>query len=105
MDSIGPLSAKIKTLGLLLLPVLIFSVDYHATDRDVSFCLYKLLTGHPCYGCGLLRGLSAALHGDLPSAVRLNKLNIVTIPLLGWLYVKEWSKKRKAPFREPSKML
>ena len=75
--------------ALLLAPVLIFFVDYHAPDQDFSFCLFHLLTGRHCYGCGLLRGLSAVLHLDLPAAWRLNPLNAVTIPLLGRLYIKE----------------
>ncbi|TDW96452.1 DUF2752 domain-containing protein [Dinghuibacter silviterrae] len=74
-------------LALLAAPVLVFCVDYHAGDRDLSFCLFKLMTGHPCYGCGTLRGLSAVLHLDPMAAWRLNKLNALRIPLLGALYV------------------
>lgn len=92
MDSGGRWFGNRRIASVVLLalaPVLVFCVDYHATDQDLSFCLFKLVTGHRCYGCGLLRGLSAVLHGDPVAAWRLNRVNAVTIPLLGYLYVKE----------------
>ncbi|GEM_PF-811152 len=76
-----------KALGLLLAPVPVACVNYHATG--FSFCLFTLITGHHCYGCGLVRGMSAVLHGDFSAAWRLNPLNAVTIPLLTWLYLRE----------------
>lgn len=88
MDSAGRWLENSRVAMLLLAPVLVFCVDYHAGDKDFSFCLFKLLTGHRCYGCGLLRGLSAVLHLDPGAAVRLNPLNAVTIPVLGYLYIK-----------------
>jgi hypothetical protein len=89
MGKAGRWSGSSRLL-LLLAPLLLWLVDYHATDRDLSFCLFKLLTGHRCYGCGLVRGLSAVLHGDLRAAWDLNHLNAVTIPLLGYLYFSQW---------------
>jgi hypothetical protein len=75
-------------LALLAAPVLVFCVDYHAGDRDLSLCLFKWVTGRPCYGCGTLRGLSAVLHLDFTAARRLNRLNAVRIPVLGFLYLR-----------------
>jgi len=95
MDSTGRWSEETKyitarTLFLSLVPIFIWNIDYHATDRDFSFCLFKMITGHCCYGCGLLRGISALLHGDYREALRLNRLNALTIPLLAGVYLREW---------------
>jgi len=86
----GRWSGASRALLLTLAPLLVLCVDYHAGGQDFSFCIFKMLTGHPCYGCGTLRGLSAVLHGHPWEAVRLNPLNALTIPLLAWLYLAEW---------------
>ncbi|BAV07374.1 hypothetical protein FLA_3397 [Filimonas lacunae] len=52
-------------------------------------CLFKNITGKDCYGCGVLRGISACLHLNFPAAYQLNRLNVLTIPLLTFLYCKE----------------
>ena len=79
----------IKIFILLLLPILIWNIDYHAEGDHFSFCLFRIITGRECYGCGLLRGISALLHGDFREISRLNRLNPFTIPLVTWLYLKE----------------
>src|SRR5450432_2956500 len=78
-----------KIILLLLLPVLIRNIDYHATGDHFSFCLFKNITGRECYGCGLLRGISASIHLDLRMMIRLNRLNVVTIPLITCIYLLE----------------
>ncbi|MBS1606070.1 MAG: DUF2752 domain-containing protein [Bacteroidetes bacterium] len=76
----------------LLVPLLIFQINYHGGNAHFTLCLFKNLTGRDCYGCGVLRGISACLHLDLLGAYRLNHLNLLTIPLLGFLYGKAlWS--------------
>ena len=45
-------------------------------------CLFSLITGWHCPGCGLTRAGIACLHGDLPSAWRLNPLIFVVVPAI-----------------------
>jgi len=90
MDKAGPSSgAKLLFAFWLLVPLLIFQIDYHSGNGHFTFCLYKNITGRDCYGCGTLRGISACLHLDFPAAWRLNRLNLLTIPLLAFLYGKQ----------------
>lgn len=91
----GPWYVRIKIGCLLLIPFLVWSVDYHASDQDFSFCLFHLLTGHHCYGCGLTRGMSALMHGDFKAAYTLNRLNVITIPLIAYVYTLECLKSLK----------
>jgi len=79
---------RIKILFLLVLPIFIWFIDYNSNGDDFTFCLFKNLFGEKCYGCGLLRGISAALHFDFYKMKELNPLNIVTIPLLSIIYLK-----------------
>lgn len=78
-----------RIILLLILPILIWNIDYHATNEHFTLCLFRNITGRDCYGCGVLRGLSAALHLNFYAAIQLNKLNLLTLPLLFAIYGKE----------------
>lgn len=73
----------------LLVPVLIFQINYNSGSGHFTLCLIKNITGKNCYGCGVLRGISACLHFNFPAAYRLNHLNLLTLPLLTYFYGKE----------------
>lgn len=49
-------------------------------------CLITALFGDVCWGCGITRAALAFLHGDLVAAWGHNKLSMVVIPMLFWLY-------------------
>lgn len=83
------LEDKGRLIVLAVLPVLVWTIDCHGSNEHFTFCLLRNITGRDCYGCGFLRGLSAFLHLDFRQMVRLNRLNLVTVPLLGCLYCKE----------------
>lgn len=80
-------------LVLLLLLLFVWSIDYK-THGDLTFCLFKNLTGHDCPGCGVLRGVSAVLHLDLAAAYALNRMNVVVISLLAYLFIRFWISNR-----------
>ena len=48
-------------------------------------CVFHQVTGMDCPGCGSLRALHELLHGHLWTALQLNALAILSLPLLGWL--------------------
>lgn len=85
----------------LLVPLIIFQVNYHSGNEHFTICLFKNIMGRDCYGCGVLRGISACLHLDFQAAWQLNHLNLLTIPLLTFLYLKELWKTRPS-FLRPS---
>jgi hypothetical protein len=84
---------NIPRLILVCLLLFIWSIDYK-TPGDFTLCLFKTITGRACPGCGVLRGISAVLHLDLPCAYALNPMNIVVIPLLAYLFVRFWISNR-----------
>jgi hypothetical protein len=43
-------------------------------------CLFKAAFEVECFGCGITRALSAALHGDLGAAVAYNRLVLIALP-------------------------
>ncbi len=44
-------------------------------------CMFHLLTGWQCPGCGTTRALHHLLHGDVAGAFRLNAMLFVTFPV------------------------
>lgn len=42
-------------------------------------CMFLLMTGHWCAGCGITRALHALVHGDLPGALRMNALAMLLL--------------------------
>ncbi|MGO8690720.1 MAG: DUF2752 domain-containing protein [Thermoguttaceae bacterium] len=57
-------------------------------------CPFHALTGLHCPGCGSLRATHQLLHGHLAAALRMNPLFVVSLPLLGllWLFPR-WQRK------------
>ena len=51
-------------------------------------CLISAVFGDVCWGCGITRAAIAFLHGDVIAAWGHNKLSVVVLPLLLWLYMR-----------------
>ena len=47
------------------------------------FCVVKAVTGYPCPGCGITRGLLAILRGDLREAWRRNPASFAVLLFFG----------------------
>ena len=52
-----------------------------------TICPFRICTGHACPGCGLTRGVVAALKGDVGLSVRYHPLAMVIALqlLIGWV--------------------
>ena len=82
------LYSYIKIIGLLLLPVLLFFIPVNWLNRQHSICLFKNLTGHECYGCGITRAIISTVQFHFETAFHYNKLIIVVFPLLVYVWIK-----------------
>jgi hypothetical protein len=51
-------------------------------------CPFYAITGYYCPGCGSLRMVHALTHGHVAEAFGRNALAFVTLPLLGYLWVR-----------------
>ena len=64
-------------------------IDPHRPGSPFPPCMFKLLTGWNCPGCGGLRMTYDVLHGDLAAAVTDNVFALVALPLLlVWVVVR-----------------
>lgn len=71
------------------LPLLfIIAVELLVKFSHNSICLWKLLTGHECWGCGITRAFDALFHLRFHQAFEFNHFIIVIAPLMLLLWVK-----------------
>lgn len=63
-----------------------FHVDIAQQGSFIPPCLFKMITGYSCFGCGAQRALHSLLHGDILEALTQNALFILSLPFLLLLY-------------------
>jgi hypothetical protein len=79
----------IKVAGLLLLPVALFFIPLEWLKEQHSICLFKNITGHECYGCGITRAILSAIHLRFSEALYYNKLFLIVFPVLIFIWTKK----------------
>lgn len=85
----------LATLGIIYLKVLSPMFNIHIP------CVFNLITGYDCPGCGITRASLSLLDGQFYQAFRWNMLIFILIPLYGLYHF--LAKKEK--FRGQSKFL
>lgn len=63
--------------------------DPHQAGNPLPPCPSLWLTGLFCPGCGTTRALHALLHGDLPGALAMNPLMVLSLPPVAVLLAHE----------------
>jgi Protein of unknown function (DUF2752) len=69
--------AAVVLMGVYLLR----SYDPNAPGNPFLACSFYKLTGWHCPGCGLTRALHALVYFDLPRAIRMNALFMLSSPI------------------------
>lgn len=84
-------SKKIRGLLLPLAAVLIFTCLQLSliqwTGQGIP-CLFRLITGLKCPGCGVSHMLLAIIHGDFRRAFRENAAVLLTLPLTAYVFIR-----------------
>ncbi len=80
----------IKLIALLVLiavPLIDILLPINFFDkRGFSICLSVILLNKQCWGCGMTKAIHHALHLDFSTAYEYNKLFIIILPLLVYLW-------------------
>lgn len=58
------------------------AVPQSAWGAMPAVCLFRNALGLECFGCGMTRALSSALHGDFSQAIATNAGVAVVLPVL-----------------------
>ena len=83
------LNRLVTLAGLLLLPAVLFFIPLDWLKEQHSLCLFKNITGHECYGCGITRAIMSAIHFRFTEAFYYNKLFLIVFPVLIFIWTKK----------------
>ncbi len=56
-------------------------------DEGPPICLFTVLSGISCYGCGMTRAIMHLIHLDIETAYAYNMLSFLALPLLMILWL------------------
>ena len=73
--AVGSLTARIVLLGLA------YALFIQCTGHGIP-CVFRLVTGYRCPGCGMTHAAMALIHGQPKVAFRENPLSLSVVPLL-----------------------
>lgn len=82
------LGSRVKLVAAIAVALAAIAVPTAWVASGPSLCLFRLIIGCPCPGCGMTRAVSSMLHGDIAAAIRFNGLVVVVFPLLCCLWAR-----------------
>lgn len=86
-------SVKIWIIVVLLIVVAVFYFSINpATSKYMPRCVFLVVTGYKCPGCGSQRVIHSVLHGDFVAAFRYNAFFMVAIPLIILYLLNDYTK-------------
>jgi hypothetical protein len=98
------MSAPVKIILLVALPVGLYFIPIDKLNGQHTVCLFKNLTGHECWGCGITRAVVSAVQFHFAAAFQYNKLIVIVFPLLvyqwGKMFVKNWIQIKASNFNK-----
>lgn len=85
-----------KAIALAMFPLVLLLMPANIFDSGSDVCLFTLLSGYHCPGCGMTRACMHIIHFDFATALNYNKMAFVVLPVLCGLlvveFVKTWKK-------------
>ncbi len=79
---------KLKLSALIVVPLLFYFMPEKSIYEGHSICLFVNLFGVECFGCGMTRAIYSAIHFDFEKAMSYNKLVVVVLPLLIYVWTR-----------------
>lgn len=89
----------IIVFGMIIAPLVLMIIPYDTFDSGESICPSKILFDKECPGCGTTRATMRMFHFRFSEAWEFNRLSFITVPLIGFLYIRiiyKFSKKIRA---------
>lgn len=76
----------LRWFGVILAGAVVLVVLYLFSPTQYPLyprCMFNVITGLDCPGCGALRATHRLLHGDVAGAFRFNPLLLILLPFIG----------------------
>lgn len=79
---------NINIIIIFISPIIFYlGVKWIVANNPYSICLFKLITGHECWGCGITRAFNALFELQFKNAFEFNPRIIIVAPLMGWVWL------------------
>ena len=72
-------------VGAIAVGAVLLRFNPNAAGNPLPACPFHAVTGLYCPGCGSTRALHALVHGDVATALAMNPLLVISLPLLAWM--------------------
>lgn len=79
---------KIKLAIWVLIPFILLVLPATYFDEGQSLCLSQVLLDTECPGCGMTRSVQHAVHFNFEKAWEFNKLIVIVLPILIYIWIK-----------------
>jgi len=77
---------RILDFAVVFIPVILIILPVNYFDSGQTICLSQLVLKRQCPGCGITRAIQHAIHLEFKTAFEFNKLVVIVLPLLIYLY-------------------
>ncbi len=79
---------QIKFIIWLGIPFLLLFLPIDFFDSGNSICPSQLILNKECPGCGITRSVQHAIHFDFKTSWNYNKLVVIVLPVLVFIWIK-----------------
>ena len=80
---------NIKIIFIVLLPILFYAaVKFAVENVNVNLCLFRIITGKECIGCGITRAFYELFNLNFEKACEYNSRIIIVAPLMFLVWIK-----------------
>jgi hypothetical protein len=82
------IAAIILITGMIIGPIVLMIIPYDTFDHGESICPSKVFFDKECPGCGTTRATMRLMHFRFAEAWEFNRLSFITIPFIGFFYLR-----------------
>lgn len=73
-------------IAMIVFPLILILLPKTYFDHGPSLCIYTILTGTNCLGCGMTRACMRLIHLDFSDAWEYNKMSFIAFPAIIYFY-------------------
>jgi hypothetical protein len=73
----GRSAMGIRLAGLLVVPPVVWALARWNVLPPMKLCIFQIVTGRPCPGCGMTRSILGLARGDVAASLRMHPLGVV----------------------------
>jgi len=80
-------TVKNRIIKVLIFNIILIIVLFNIPIDNLELCLFKQITGNPCWNCGMTRAFLSILHLEFKNAINYNWKVVLVFPLTIVIYL------------------